>query len=66
MTLDRAMWGSDHATSVEMGGLARLVENIRDIERAMGNGVKRIYPCEQPSLRKLRRHPAMVARPVAG
>src|SRR5262249_4717341 len=41
ITLDRAMWGSDQAASVEIVGLVRLVSNIRDIERSMGDGVKR-------------------------
>jgi N-acetylneuraminate synthase len=65
VTLDRAMWGSDQAASVEMSGLARLVSNIRDIERALGDGLKRVYPCEQPSLQKLRRRPALAVGPVA-
>ena len=46
ITLDRAMWGSDQAASVEIGGLMRLVSNIRDIERSLGDGVKRVYPSE--------------------
>ncbi len=55
ITLDRAMWGSDQASSVEIGGLVRLVQNIRDIERSLGDGVKRVYPSEVAQLRKLRR-----------
>jgi len=55
ITLDRAMWGSDQAASVEIGGLMRLVSNIRDIERSMGDGVKRVYPGELPQIQKLRR-----------
>ena len=55
ITLDRAMWGSDQAASVEVGGLIRLVSNIRDIERAMGDGVKRVYAGELPQIEKLRR-----------
>jgi len=55
ITLDRAMWGSDQAASVEIVGLLRLVANIRDIEAAMGDGVKRVYPSELPALKKLRR-----------
>ena len=43
ITLDRAMWGSDQAASVEIGGLMRLCSNIRDIERSLGDGVKRVY-----------------------
>ena len=55
ITLDRAMWGTDQAASVEIGGLMRLVSNIRDIERALGDGVKRVYDDEMPARQKLRR-----------
>jgi N-acetylneuraminate synthase len=55
ITLDRAMWGSDHAASVEIVGLYRLVANIRDIERSLGDGVKRVYESEIAPKKKLRR-----------
>ncbi len=55
ITLDRAMWGSDQAASLEPTGLTRLVRDIRLIETAMGDGVKRVLPREQPILDKLRR-----------
>lgn len=55
ITLDRAMWGSDQAASVEPGGFERLVKYIRVTEASLGDGVKRVYASEQPSLRKLRR-----------
>jgi N-acetylneuraminate synthase len=55
ITLDRAMWGSDQAASVEPGGFHRLVRDIRVIEQAMGDGVKRVYESELPSRKKLRR-----------
>jgi N-acetylneuraminate synthase len=55
ITLDRAMWGSDQSASVEPGGLQRLVKYIRVTEQALGDGVKRVYDSEQPSLKKLRR-----------
>lgn len=55
LTLDRAMWGSDQAASIEPHGMARLVKDIRAIERALGDGVKRIYDSELPVSRKLRR-----------
>lgn len=55
ITLDRAMWGSDQAASVEVMGFHNLVRNIRDIERAMGDGVKKIYPSELAAMKKLRR-----------
>jgi len=54
ITLDRAMWGSDQAASVEITGLRRLVDAIRDLEIALGDGVKRIHESEIPSIRRLR------------
>jgi len=55
ITLDRAMWGTDQAASVEPGGFERLVKYIRVTESSLGDGVKRVYASEQPSLRRLRR-----------
>ena len=55
ITLDRALWGTDQAASVEPGGFERLVKYIRVTEQAMGDGVKRVYDSELPSLKKLRR-----------
>ena len=55
ITLDRAMWGTDQAASVEVIGFMRLVNNIRDIEKALGDGVKKIYDSEIPQMKKLRR-----------
>ncbi len=55
ITLDRAMWGSDQAASVEMGGFERLVTNIRDIETSLGDGVKKVYESELKPRKKLRR-----------
>jgi len=55
ITLDRAMWGSDQAASVEPNGFNRLVRNIRDIEIALGDGIKRVYPSEMSARTKLRR-----------
>jgi N-acetylneuraminate synthase len=55
ITLDRAMWGSDQAASVEPGGVERLVKYIRVTEQALGDGIKKVYESELPSLRKLRR-----------
>ncbi|WP_175987752.1 N-acetylneuraminate synthase family protein [Microbacterium tenebrionis] len=55
ITLDRTMWGSDHAASLEPGGLEHLVRDIRIIETAMGDGVKRVFPGEQAPMAKLRR-----------
>ncbi|MGZ0710642.1 N-acetylneuraminate synthase family protein (plasmid) [Coraliomargarita sp. W4R53] len=55
ITLDRSMWGSDHAASLEPTGLATLVRDIRVIEAALGDGVKRLFPGELASMAKLRR-----------
>jgi N-acetylneuraminate synthase len=55
LTLDRAMWGSDQAASVEPGGFERLVKYIRVTEAALGDGVKRVYDSEKGSMKKLRR-----------
>jgi len=55
ITLDRAMWGSDHAASVEPSGFMRLVRDIRVIEAALGDGKKRVYDSELPGMKKLRK-----------
>ena len=55
LTLDRAMWGSDQSASVEPGGFERLAKYIRVTEAALGDGVKKVYESEMPSLNKLRR-----------
>jgi len=55
ITLDRAMWGSDQAASVEMQGFARLVRDVRAIEMSFGDGQKRVYDTEVPIMKKLRR-----------
>lgn len=55
ITLDRAMWGTDQAASVEIIGLQRLVKDIRDIEKSLGDGIKKVYDSELGSIKKLRR-----------
>jgi len=55
LTLDRAMWGSDQAASVEPGGFERLVKYIRVTEASLGDGVKKVYESEKGSMKKLRR-----------
>ena len=55
ITLDRAMWGSDQAASVEPQGFMRLVRDIRTAEAAMGDGYIKIYDSEKPIINKLRR-----------
>jgi N-acetylneuraminate synthase len=55
ITLDRAMWGSDQAASVEPGGFERLVKYIRVAEASIGDGVKKVYDSEMASMKRLRR-----------
>ena len=55
ITMDRAMWGSDQAASLEPNGISRLVRDIRLVEQALGDGVKRVYEEELPVMKKLRR-----------
>jgi N-acetylneuraminate synthase len=55
ITLDRAMWGSDQAASVEPQGIDRLVQYVRVVESAMGDGNKEVYASELPVLARLRR-----------
>jgi N-acetylneuraminate synthase len=55
ITVDRAMWGSDQAASVEGQGFARLVRDIRAVTSALGDGVKRVYDSEAVAREKLRR-----------
>jgi len=55
ITLDRTMWGSDHAASLEPHGLQTLARDVRIIETALGDGVKRVMPGERAPLAKLRR-----------
>jgi N-acetylneuraminate synthase len=56
VTLDRAMWGSDQAASVEPQGMRTLVKYIRVTEKALGDGEKKVYDSEQSSLKKMRRY----------
>lgn len=55
ITLDRTMWGSDQAASLEPQGLEHLVRDVRIIEEALGDGVKRVQPGELAPMAKLRR-----------
>ena len=56
VTLDRAMWGTDQAASVEPQGMRTLVKYIRVTEKALGDGVKHVYDSEQSILKKLRKY----------
>ena len=55
ITLNRAMWGSDQAASLEPNGITRLVRDIRLVETSMGSGVKEVVEREQPIIARLRR-----------
>jgi len=55
ITLDRSLWGTDHAASLEPSGIMRLMRDIRLIEKSMGDGVKRVIEREYPIIKKLRR-----------
>ncbi|WP_201276607.1 N-acetylneuraminate synthase family protein [Marisediminicola senii] len=55
ITMDRTMWGSDHAASLEPAGFEHLVRDIRIVGEAMGDGVKRVFPGEHAPMAKLRR-----------
>lgn len=54
ITLDRAMYGSDQAASLEPTGLIRMVNNVRKIDKILGDGKKRIWDSERPAMKKLR------------
>jgi N-acetylneuraminate synthase len=55
LTLNRAMWGSDQAASVEPWGFESLVKYIRVTQQSLGDGVKKVYDSELGSLKRLRR-----------
>ena len=56
ITLNRAMYGSDQAASIEPNGLRQLVGAVRKIESAMGDGKKKVTESEIPVSEKLREH----------
>jgi N-acetylneuraminate synthase len=60
ITLDRSMWGSDQAASVEPAGFERLVHYIRTVEDSLGDGVKRVYQSEEAARARLRPAPRLV------
>lgn len=55
ITLDRAMWGSDHAASLEPSGLTRVCRDIRLIETSFGDGQKKVLEREKPIIARLRK-----------
>jgi N-acetylneuraminate synthase len=64
ITLDRAMWGSDQAASVEPQGMRQLVKNIRNVEIALGDGQKRVYDSEVAAASRLRLKDTLLSPPA--
>lgn len=62
-TLDKEMWGSDQAMSLDPPEMKEMVERVRYVEKACGDGTKRVYDSEKPMMEKLRR--VYAAQPVA-
>lgn len=60
ITLDRTMWGSDHAASLEPIGLKKLVRDIKYLPAMLGTGEKIVYNNEKPIIEKLRRKKTLV------
>ena len=54
ITLDRAMYGSDQSASLEKPGLVRMVKGVKNVEKVLGDGVKRVWDSEIPVMKKLR------------
>lgn len=54
ITLDRAMWGTDHSASLELSGLQHLIRDLKRIKICLGNGVKKVYDSEKKVMEKLR------------
>jgi N-acetylneuraminate synthase len=55
ITLDRTMWGTDQMCSVEPQGLIKLVRGVKELNQALGDGVKRVTETELPIKDKLRK-----------
>ena len=55
ITLDRTMWGTDQMCSVEPQGLIKLVRGVRELNNALGDGIKVVTETEKPIRNKLRK-----------
>ena len=55
ITLDRTLWGSDQAASLEFDGINRIVRDVHQIKTILGDGKKVVYESEKPIIQKLRR-----------
>ena len=56
ITLDRTMYGSDQASSIEPFGMLRIVRNIKAIQQGMGDGAWKVFPSEEIIKQKLRKN----------
>ena len=56
ITIDRTMWGSDHAASLGPDGIKRLCRDIKNVRKILGDGLKVVYESEKPIRQKLRKH----------
>ena len=56
ITLDRTMYGSDQSASIEPNGLKNLIDQVRKVEKAMGDGIKIFSDDEKVNAEKLRQH----------
>ena len=54
ITLDKSMWGTDQQASIEPLGFARLIKDVRNVEKSLGKPVKIVYPEEKKIMIKLR------------
>ena len=52
ITLDRTMWGTDHAASLEENGMKNLVDLIRKFEKSFGDGKKKFLKSEKNKLKE--------------
>ena len=55
ITVDRTLWGSDQAASLEPEGLRRMVRDIREVKKVLGDGIRVVYDSEIPVRNKLRK-----------
>ena len=56
ITLDRSMWGTDQQASIEPLGFARLIKDVRAVEKSLGKPIKIVYPEEKKIMLKLRKY----------
>ena len=54
ITMDRTMYGTDQAASLEPKGLERLVRDVKNVDKVLGDGEKRVWPSEISVMKKLR------------